>query len=403
MLIVRLINLLFGYVHFTASGGFPERFINLCSRMSLKVWDLRPCKGSLNGKCRASEYKKLRHVSRKTGVRLRITRKKGIPFFVRRYKKRMGFFIGIPIFIIFISVMSGRIWSVSIMGNSILSDDVIRQSLSDIGIQEGVRSDSFNASEAERQLLLSVDSLSWVALNVDGAVLHVEVRENIENLDPSDYLHPCHIVASKDGFLKILETYEGTKSADINTAVSKGQLLISGIIEAKDKSINLCHAKGIAKAETIEELHFEIKKSQTFFSVCDTNFRLKFKVFNIPFSIGILPHNENSTVYDKEVHMSANGRRLPVSFEKTRQIVFSDEKKTMTQKERMLLMMSEIHESLAEKSLECDILENDISISDTNHSLSAVVKLKLLENIGIESDIMTEEAKPNQSLLSPSN
>ena len=402
MIIVRLINLLFGYIRFSASGGFPERFINLCARMSVKVWDIRPHKGTLSGKCRASEYRKLRHIAKKTGMTLRISRKTGVPFLIRSYRKRLGFFIGIPIFIVFITVMSGRIWSVSIMGNSTLSDDIIRQSLSDIGIREGVRSDSFNASDAERQLLLNLDSLSWIALNVDGAVLHVEVRETIENLAPNDYLHPCHIVASKDGFLKTLETFEGTKSADINTAVSKGQLLISGIIEAKDKSISLCHAKGIAKAETHEEMHFEIKKSQTFHSVCDSDFRIRLKLFNIPFSIGILPHAENNTVYSEEIHMHANGKRLPVSYEKIRQITFDSGKKVLNQDEAMLFMMSKIHEALIEKSLVCDILESDISFSESNSSLHADVKLKLLENIGQEADILTEETE-NQSLFSPSN
>ena len=147
---------------------------------------------------------------------------------------------------------------------------------------------------------------------------------------------------------------------------------------------------------------FEIKKSQTFHSVCDSDFRIRLKLFNIPFSIGILPHAENNTVYSEEIHMHANGKRLPVSYEKIRQITFDSGKKVLNQDEAMLFMMSKIHEALIEKSLVCDILKSDISFSESNSSLHADVKLKLLENIGQETDILTEETE-NQSLFSPSN
>ena len=49
MIFLRLLHWLRGYVAFTASGGFPERFVNLCAGMRVRVWDVRPKDGALCG------------------------------------------------------------------------------------------------------------------------------------------------------------------------------------------------------------------------------------------------------------------------------------------------------------------------------------------------------------------
>ena len=38
---IQLLRLLKGYVSFTAEGGFPERFINLCNSNGIVLWDVQ--------------------------------------------------------------------------------------------------------------------------------------------------------------------------------------------------------------------------------------------------------------------------------------------------------------------------------------------------------------------------
>ena len=40
MSIIRFLRFIFGYVEFCAEGGFPERFINLCSVYHVRLWDV---------------------------------------------------------------------------------------------------------------------------------------------------------------------------------------------------------------------------------------------------------------------------------------------------------------------------------------------------------------------------
>ena len=42
MFLIDLFRFLAGYVLFCAVGGFPERFINLCTAGKIPVWDICP-------------------------------------------------------------------------------------------------------------------------------------------------------------------------------------------------------------------------------------------------------------------------------------------------------------------------------------------------------------------------
>lgn len=49
MSIIRF-EIYFGYVEFCAEGGFPERFINLCSVYHVRLWDVKRVKDKLYAK-----------------------------------------------------------------------------------------------------------------------------------------------------------------------------------------------------------------------------------------------------------------------------------------------------------------------------------------------------------------
>lgn len=56
MLFIKLIRFLCGYVRFRAKGGFPERFINLCSKENIPLWDISGSKGEMYAKTTIRGY-----------------------------------------------------------------------------------------------------------------------------------------------------------------------------------------------------------------------------------------------------------------------------------------------------------------------------------------------------------
>ena len=47
MILVRLLRWLFGYVTFRGTGDFPERFMNLCAREEINLWEVHCRNGVL--------------------------------------------------------------------------------------------------------------------------------------------------------------------------------------------------------------------------------------------------------------------------------------------------------------------------------------------------------------------
>ena len=105
-MIVKLLKYLLGYVAFKAKGGFCERFINLCAFRRIDLWDVTLDGDTIKAKISIKNFKKLRSIARKTGVKISITQKRGLPFYMRSHSDRVGLLIGAGIFLFFMTVMN---------------------------------------------------------------------------------------------------------------------------------------------------------------------------------------------------------------------------------------------------------------------------------------------------------
>ena len=57
-MIFNLFHLIFGCVCFTASGGFAERFINVCTAKGIQLWGIRKKSYGLTACTTIEGYKK---------------------------------------------------------------------------------------------------------------------------------------------------------------------------------------------------------------------------------------------------------------------------------------------------------------------------------------------------------
>ena len=95
-----------GYVLLRAEGGSPERFLNLCSYREIVLWDVKPAGNAYEMKMWVRDVKRLAPVLRKSGVRIRIQKRIGLPFFLHRYRKRKVFFAGLFLAPVLIGILS---------------------------------------------------------------------------------------------------------------------------------------------------------------------------------------------------------------------------------------------------------------------------------------------------------
>ena len=81
-MILKLFRYLFGYVVFSAKGGFAERFINLCAVRRINLWDVSLKDNTIRARIGIRDFRRLRGVARKTGVSVSILQKRGLPFYL---------------------------------------------------------------------------------------------------------------------------------------------------------------------------------------------------------------------------------------------------------------------------------------------------------------------------------
>lgn len=135
----RLKHWLLGYLTVHISGRSPERFINLCSNRRIYIWNIIRENENYKFNLTVKNYKKLMPIFRKTKLIPKIEKKHGLPFFINRYKKRKGFFLGLIICIILVYIMSLYIWDIEVLGGSKYTPEAILKFLSENNIKAGIK------------------------------------------------------------------------------------------------------------------------------------------------------------------------------------------------------------------------------------------------------------------------
>ena len=176
----RLLRFLKGYVEFRAVGGFPERFINLCAANRISVQEIKMFGDTILGVCGIKDYARIRMVAKKSGMKVHILKKTGLPFFVRKNRMRSGIIVGFFLSVLITSFLSGRIWVINVSGNEKMPAEEILSCFEDMGIKTGMKKTSIVPKEKAFEALEKIDGLMWCAVNVDGCKIGIEIKEQIE-------------------------------------------------------------------------------------------------------------------------------------------------------------------------------------------------------------------------------
>ena len=261
MLLMKLLGFLLGYVSFTARYGFPERFINLCKINRIPLKNLRCIDSVVSAQTDLKSYKRIRPIAKKSGMTVRISKKHGLPFFMKRHRKRLGLLVGAVFCILSVIFLSTRIWHIEISGNVRVSDEEILSAVEALGVREGASLARIDVSETEAAALRKLPDVSWLNINFSGCTAMIEIRETVEKPPTDQSSDPCNIVAAHDGQILILRPFNGTAETFVGSAVLKGDLLISGIEENKDLTVNFCKAEGYVVAQTVRHSEYRFRQS----------------------------------------------------------------------------------------------------------------------------------------------
>jgi similar to stage IV sporulation protein len=221
-----------GYVNIRVWGHGTERFFRLCTAREIMLWNLRRCgDGAYCCNISLQDFPKLRQICRKTKTRVRIVKRSGAPWYCRRYKNRLIFFLAFLGMLSMVYRCSKYIWNIEIIGNSYLSDGNLLRFLKEQGIAPGIECADIDTDALELLLRQSYAQVIWSSAYVDGTSLVICIREQLKTDDAvaadTAAETASDLVATKNATVFSIITRKGTPCVVAGDEVLAGDVLVS--------------------------------------------------------------------------------------------------------------------------------------------------------------------------------
>lgn len=311
--------LLRGAVRFCASGGFPARFLNLCESGGFHVWDLRQDETGVTGFVAPSDYLSLRRAAKSAGMRLCASEKRGLPFFLRRHRARIGLPIGAAVCVVLAVFCSGFLWSVETTGNETLGEAEILAAAAQLGLYPGAKKPQERGEALAAALVNALGGkLDWAAVNIIGTRVMLEVRETATDPPETDppYGDPCDIVADFSGELLSIEVFSGAKANHEGNGVKTGDLLISGVRRDREGKPYYYEARGIVTALHDDLRTSVLPRADTVKAVKTVHTVPVLHLWHLSLPLWFFPRGGDYTAFSDTKSASLRGVTLPFSLER---------------------------------------------------------------------------------------
>ena len=373
MFFISIIKFVRGYVYVHLTGYAPERFLNLCGKNDILLWDLQATEDGYFFHISIEGFKRLRPILKKTHTKVHILEKKGLPIYFFRYRKRKLFVAGLLLCVFLLFYVSGFVWNIEVCGNSYLSEETILMFLEEEDAYFGTKISKIDCAVLEEKLRSVYPEIIWTSIKIYGTKMTVDIQESLLPKDSYEVASDeiCDIVAAKDGIITHMVTRQGTPVVSIGKEVKKGDCLVTGELEiTSDYGEVIAYLYECADADIIAQVQYPYQQviSSLYQEKCYAIDKKRNYIFQIGDIIIKNPFiNEPEGLYDVTVEalqlkLGANFY-LPVYFKKItyhsyelEQKKYSeDEIKTLAEKEFLLYL-----QKLEEKGIQ--IIEKNVMI-----------------------------------------
>lgn len=238
-IVLKVIKFFRGYLYVWLTGYSPERFFNLCGNAGIVLWNIEPDGEGYHFCISLQAFRRLRPMLRKSGTRIRIEKRVGLPFLSFRYRHHRFFLVGLATLFVVLFSMSRFIWMVDVSGNSRYSTQVLTDYLQQEGIGYGTPKSSIDCEKTELMLRDQFPDIIWVSVRMAGTRLYLEVQEQllgVEEKQEDSQTDGTDLLADVSGTVDSIVVRRGTPLVQKGDTVEKGMPLVSGMLELKDDS-----------------------------------------------------------------------------------------------------------------------------------------------------------------------
>ncbi len=383
-----------GFVNIHVEGYFIERFINMCRIQKIYLWDIEKKNDIyLTANIGISDFKKLKKIAKKTKCKVGINRKKGVPFFLHKYKKRKVFIIMMFLILLSLLILSRFIWNIEIkITGDNLQEEEILNSLNENGLYIGENKNDIDVKEIINNIRLARSDIAWIGIDLKGTNAIVEVVEAEEKPEIIEQDEYCNIVSNKEGKIVKINANTGTAMVKPGDVVKEGSLLIGGWMEGKYTGTRFVRATG-----EIEALVWYTEKATVNFKETKVektgNMEKKYAININNFRINLYKRLSNFEKYDtiyatKKLKLFSNFY-IPVELIECNNSEIKEYEVNYTEEEAKEEAKRRAEEKLNKKITNKENI-NNIMVNYTikDNAVEAEVTYEVFENIGTNEKIV---------------
>lgn len=398
---IRLLKYIKGYLRIRVGGFSPERFMNLCSNKGILLWDIVRDGDVYYMNINLRGFWELRPIAKKTGTRVAILERYGLPFFLPKLLRRKVFVLGLILAVAFWILSSSFIWDIQLEGNYQITEDMFRSFLQANQVTVGMRKDNLDIEELEKQIRRQFPQVTWASAKLTGTRLHIDIKENdapiVIEEDAGE--EGMDLVAEYDGVIVEMIVRSGVPKAAIGDTVEKGAVLVEGKVPIYNEDATVREYLYVKADADILLEHTREFTARLSFDHVEKEYTGREKISHY-LKIGgkswSLPQNRPFLVYDSLFRESR-----PLLFEKLSVPVFWG---TVTSREYMNVEYSytaqEAQEVLNQKLLDfladleekgVQIIEKDVRIDKDDESWFVTGVFLVRELVGVRLEAVRDE------------
>lgn len=393
MFIKILLSYIAGYMRIAVEGYFAERFINMCTQKNILLWNTKKM-GSGIFKCNISiqDFKRLKEISRKTKCKVTIKKKKGLPFFFERYKKRKILAFLIMLLVVIMIAMSNFVWNIEIECDDEIDKNEIMDIINRNGLEIGKIKTDVDPNKIVRSIRYEREDIAWVGVTFNGTnatVKIIKAEEKPEIINPNEY---CSIISNKEGIVTKINVQNGLPAVKVGDLVKKGTILVNGWLEGKYTGIRYVHATAEIEAKVWYSKNVRINKKQEI-SVKTGNeekkYSIKFKNFEINLFKTLSKFQNYDTIIEYKKLKIFSDYYLPIELKLTQNYEIEKQQIVYSTNEIKDIYGKKIEQEIEEQIKDATkIVDKQVNIKEEKDYVDIEIIYEVLENIGKEEKIV---------------
>ncbi len=411
-MLLKIIRYIKGYIRIRITGYSTERFLNACSHKGILMWGLEPVNRAYEMNIETRGFRQLKPIIRKTGTKVVIVGRFGLPFFLHKYRRRKLFFAGAFLCVALVFLMSRYIWNIDIQGNHSYTDDTLLRFLESTEVVNGMRVSEVDCARIVKDIRKEYNDIIWVSASIRGTRLIIQVKENEDSLPAMDETVPeesaeengagkaMDIVADQDCTITRIVPRNGIPMVQEGQEVKAGEILVSGQVPVLDDAGTVTayqyyeadadiQGRTILEYQDAVDLTYEEKE---YINVEKIEYSLKIGDYYLRF--GSIENSYDAwemNGYEKQLCIGENFY-LPVTYERRTARPYRSTEKKYSKKELQKILSASFQrycKDLDKKGVE--IIENNVKIYTGSEKAEAKGRLTVLMPVGAPAQSQLSE------------